>query len=52
MAQKKAVEIYSCEYGSNKFFALSGLGGIISCGVTHTAIVPLDLVKWESSKMG
>nr|AKN21595.1 slc25a-27 [Schmidtea mediterranea] len=35
----------SCEYGSTKFYALCGLGGIISCGTTHTAIVPLDLVK-------
>ncbi|ESN95457.1 hypothetical protein HELRODRAFT_185971 [Helobdella robusta] len=38
-------EEYSCEYASNKFFALCGLGGIVSCGVTHTMIVPLDLVK-------
>ena len=35
----------SCEYGSGKFFALCGLGGILSCGVTHTALTPLDLVK-------
>ena len=35
----------SCEYGSRKFFALCGLGGILSCGTTHTALVPLDLVK-------
>uniref|UniRef100_A0A914US86 Phosphate carrier protein, mitochondrial n=1 Tax=Plectus sambesii TaxID=2011161 RepID=A0A914US86_9BILA len=33
------------EFGSNKFYALCGLGGILSCGITHTAIVPLDLVK-------
>lgn len=33
------------EAGSAKFFALCGLGGILSCGITHTAIVPLDLVK-------
>jgi len=38
-------EEFSCEYGSLKFFGLCGLGGIISCGVTHTAVVPLDLVK-------
>lgn len=38
-------EQYSCEHGSGKFFALCGLGGIISCGLTHTAVVPLDLVK-------
>jgi len=35
----------SCEFGSRKYFALCGLGGILSCGITHTAIVPLDLVK-------
>uniref|UniRef100_A0A0M3IPP8 Phosphate carrier protein, mitochondrial n=1 Tax=Ascaris lumbricoides TaxID=6252 RepID=A0A0M3IPP8_ASCLU len=32
-------------YGSLEFFAYCGLGGIISCGTTHTSIVPLDLVK-------
>jgi len=31
--------------GSAEFYALCGLGGILSCGITHTAIVPLDLVK-------
>lgn len=35
----------SCEFGSNKYFVLCGLGGIISCGLTHTMVVPLDLVK-------
>lgn len=35
----------SCEFGSAKYFALCGLGGILSCGITHTAVVPLDLVK-------
>ncbi|CAG9541126.1 unnamed protein product [Cercopithifilaria johnstoni] len=33
------------EFGSIKYFLLCGLGGVISCGITHTAIVPLDLVK-------
>ena len=36
---------YSCEFGSNKYFMLCGFGGILSCGITHTAVVPLDLVK-------
>ncbi|XP_065183922.1 solute carrier family 25 member 3-like [Sycon ciliatum] len=36
---------YSCEYGSAKYFALCGFGGVLSCGLTHTAVVPLDLVK-------
>lgn len=35
----------SCAFGSGKYFALCGLGGIISCGLTHTMVVPLDLVK-------
>jgi solute carrier family 25 phosphate transporter 3 len=32
-------------FGSGKYFLLCGFGGILSCGTTHTAIVPLDLVK-------
>jgi len=40
-----ASESGSVEFGSNKFFLLCGIGGAISCGLTHTAIVPLDLVK-------
>lgn len=35
----------SCAFGSNKYFALCAIGGIISCGSTHTMVVPLDLVK-------
>ena len=35
----------SCEHGSAKFILLCGFGGILSCGTTHTALVPLDLVK-------
>ena len=31
--------------GSGEYYALCGLGGILSCGITHTAITPLDLVK-------
>merc|ERR1712241_700421 len=38
-------EEYSCEFGSKKYLMLCGLGGILSCGTTHTFIVPLDLVK-------
>merc|ERR1719245_968012 len=40
-----AAEGDSCEFGSQKYFALCGFGGILSCGITHTAVVPLDLVK-------
>jgi len=35
----------SCEIGSAKYFALCGFGGVLSCGLTHTGVVPLDLVK-------
>jgi len=35
----------SCEFGSMRYFALCGLGGVLSCGITHTFVVPLDLVK-------
>lgn len=37
--------VESCAFGSNKYFMLCGLGGILSCGITHTLVVPLDLVK-------
>jgi len=40
-----SADAYSCEYGSNKYYALCGLGGLLSCGITHTLVVPLDLVK-------
>jgi len=40
-----APEQYSCEFGSGKYYALCAFGGLLSCGLTHTAVVPLDLVK-------
>lgn len=36
---------YSCEYGSTKYYFLCGVGGVFSCGMTHTLLTPLDLVK-------
>jgi len=45
MAAAAGKEEYSCEFGSNKYYALCGLGGVLSCGITHTAVTPLDLVK-------
>lgn len=36
---------YSCEPGTLKFYGLCAVGGAASCGITHTAVVPLDLVK-------
>merc|ERR1712025_1127981 len=40
-----AEEEYSCEFGSTKYFVLCAFGGVLSCGITHTAVTPLDLVK-------
>lgn len=40
-----ALQKDSCEYGSGQFYAMCGLAGVLSCGVTHTALTPLDLVK-------
>lgn len=32
-------------YGTPKYYLLCSFGGLLSCGLTHTAVVPLDLVK-------
>jgi len=40
MAEKKKVELYSPQY-----FYLCAIGGVLSCGLTHTAVTPIDLVK-------
>jgi len=32
-------------YGSTEYYLLCAVGGALSCGLTHTAITPLDLVK-------
>ncbi|CAL9683330.1 unnamed protein product [Knipowitschia caucasica] len=44
-AAAAAADEDSCEFGSQKYLLLCGFGGILSCGTTHTAVVPLDLVK-------
>lgn len=38
--EKRRIEIYSPGY-----YAACTFGGILSCGLTHTAVTPLDLVK-------
>ena len=40
-----AAEELSCEFGSGKYYALCAVGGALSCGITHTLVTPLDLVK-------
>jgi len=37
---QNGVKLYSAEY-----FGLCGIGGILSCGLTHFAMTPLDLIK-------
>lgn len=39
-AEKKQIKLYSGE-----FYAVCTVGGILSCGLTHTAVTPLDVVK-------
>lgn len=38
--EKNKIEMYS-----PKFYMYCGIGGILSCGITHTMTTPLDLVK-------
>lgn len=45
IAAANATQGDSCEFGSMKYYALCCLGGTLSCGLTHTMVVPLDLVK-------
>jgi len=35
----------SVAYGSLEYYLKCAFGGALSCGLTHTAVVPLDLVK-------
>ncbi|XP_049871765.1 phosphate carrier protein, mitochondrial-like [Pectinophora gossypiella] len=35
----------SCKMYSNEFFGLCAVGGALACGLTHTFVTPLDLVK-------
>lgn len=37
---KPSIPLYS-----NKYFATCALGGVLACGITHSAVTPLDLVK-------
>jgi len=33
---------------TSDYFMVCGLGGILSCGLTHTAVTPLDMIKCNS----
>lgn len=40
------------EVHDNSYYMKCMMGGILSCGLTHTAIVPLDLVKCRMQVRG
>ncbi|CAI4232005.1 unnamed protein product [Auanema sp. JU1783] len=40
-----SVKDSAIEFASGKYYAYCALGGVLSCGLTHTAIAPLDLIK-------
>jgi len=44
-SMKKSLPQPSIELYSGKYFAACGLGGVLACGPTHSAVTPLDLVK-------
>lgn len=39
-AEKRKIKLYS-----NEFYGVCAIGGVLSCGLTHTAVTPLDVVK-------
>ncbi|CAG7945326.1 unnamed protein product [Penicillium nalgiovense] len=43
--QERRLPLGKIEPNSLKYFLSCGVGGIIACGPTHTAVTPLDLVK-------
>jgi len=45
IAMASAAAGESCAFGSGKYYAYCGFGGVLSCGITHTALTPLDLLK-------
>jgi solute carrier family 25 phosphate transporter 3 len=45
LSSAAAAEEYSCEFGSPTYYAYCSFGGLISCGLTHTMVTPLDMVK-------
>ena len=38
-------EDYSCQFGSVQYHTLCGLAGALACGLTHTVLTPVDLLK-------
>lgn len=44
-SNKAQAKVGGIELYSSKFYAACTIGGIMACGLTHTAVTPLDLVK-------
>ena len=42
--EKRKIPLFSGEY-----YGYCTIGGILSCGLTHTAVTPLDVVKCRPS---
>ncbi|KIV85407.1 hypothetical protein PV11_01104 [Exophiala sideris] len=44
-SQKAQAKVGGIELYSAKYYAACTFGGLLACGLTHTAVTPLDLVK-------
>ncbi|ETN37322.1 uncharacterized protein HMPREF1541_08313 [Cyphellophora europaea CBS 101466] len=44
-SNKAQAKVGGIELYSAKYYAVCTFGGILACGITHTAVTPLDLVK-------
>lgn len=44
--QSSLIELYTKEY-----YFICSIGGLLSCGLTHTFVTPLDLVKCRRQVM-
>ncbi|KPI44828.1 putative mitochondrial phosphate carrier protein [Cyphellophora attinorum] len=44
-SNKAQAKVGGIELYSGKYYAACTFGGIIACGLTHTAVTPLDLIK-------
>ncbi|KAF0444843.1 mitochondrial carrier [Gigaspora margarita] len=45
MEMEKVLEKKSIELYSGKYYVTCAFGGVLACGLTHTFVTPLDLVK-------
>lgn len=43
--KKPLIDVGPTQLYTGKYFTLCGIGGILSCGLTHWIVTPLDLIK-------